>query len=138
MGLNGRTVGGGQKRVRYRQETRVHASHCDPAGLLLMSRYFLLTNRLVEDWFGDALQYSFAQMHLVDGQGVPTTQLDFRLHHPLRAGELLELGLTVRAIGRRHFVLHVCGRSGLELSFEVEVTLVFVTLTAARPRSADI
>lgn len=124
--------------TRFRQQSRVRASHCDQAGLLLASQYFLLINRLVEDWFHDALQLSFAQMHLLARQGVPTTQLDFRLHRPLQLGEKLELELVVRAIGRRRFDLSVRGLSSQEICFEADVTLVFVTLAEDRPRSADI
>lgn len=124
--------------IRFRQQSIVRASHCDQAGLLAASQYFLLINRLVEDWFQEALQLSFAQMHLVARQGVPTTQLDFRLHRPLQLGEQVELDLMVREIGRRRFDLSVRGLSGQETCFEADVALVFVTLAEDRPRSADI
>lgn len=116
----------------------VRQSQCGRNGLLHMSRYFELTNRVVEDWFADALGTSFADIHLQQRRGVPTVQLDFHLHTPLRAGEQAVLRLTVSSVSQRALKLRIEGRCGTEPRFTTDAVLVFADLEGERPRSTEI
>ncbi|MBB1633936.1 thioesterase family protein [Cupriavidus sp. UME77] len=91
----------------FSNSARVRFKDCDAAGIVFFPRYFEMLNDLVEDWFRDALGWSFAEMHGAGQAGVPTAELSTRFVAPSRLGELLTRELRVTQLGRSSFSLQV-------------------------------
>jgi 4-hydroxybenzoyl-CoA thioesterase len=86
--------------MAFTHRVRVRFGDCDPAGIVFYPRYFEMLNGTVEAFFAEALDYSFARIHVEEGCGVPTAHLDVDFHAPSRLGEVLRFDLKVTRIGR--------------------------------------
>ena len=121
----------------YRQ--KVMFQHCDPAGIVFYPRYFEMLNSCVETWFDTALSYSFATMHLKEKVGVPTVSLHSEFVAPSFLEDELEFALSVSEIGTKSITLNIevnsVVNSNEQLRFKAQVTLVFVDLAQAPPKS---
>lgn len=80
---------------------------CDAAGIVFFPRYFEMLNDLVEDWFAQALDWPFAQMHGGDHAAIPTAELACRFVAPSRLGEVLTRELQVARLGTTSCTLAV-------------------------------
>ncbi len=85
--------------MAFTHRIRVRFGDCDPAGIVFYPRYFEMLNGTVEAFFAEALDYSFARIHVEEGCGVPTAHLDVDFHAPSRLGEVLRFALRVTRIG---------------------------------------
>ncbi len=77
----------------------VRFNHVDPAGIVFYPRYFELLNAAVEDWFAH-LGTDFRNLHLHHRLGTPTVSLQVKFTAPAILGDLLEITIRVREIGR--------------------------------------
>lgn len=111
-------------------ETRrpVRFGHCDPAGILFFPRLFEMANEAVEDWFAEALDLSFNELHVVRGMGVPTARFEADFPASSRLGETLVFSVSVERIGRSSATLRVTARCEDELRFDARQTVVYVRL----------
>ncbi len=78
----------------------IRFSHVDAAGIVFYPRYFELLNATVEDWFKQQLGTDFRTLHLGERLGVPTVKLEVEFAAPAMLGDLLEMELALREIGR--------------------------------------
>ena len=78
----------------------VRFAHCDPAGIIFYPRYFDLIHEVKEDWFRDALDWSFAKSIVAMKKGFPIVRLASEFHAPSRLGEELGIVLSVPRLGR--------------------------------------
>ncbi len=85
----------------------VRFKHCDAAGIVFYPRYFEMINDLVEDWCAEGLGLSFGEMHLRNGMGVPTANLECRFRAPSFLGETLSRSLEVVRLGRSSMTLRI-------------------------------
>lgn len=109
--------------------TRIQGSQCGHGGLLQPSRYFELINHVIERWFAEGLELSFAELHFQRRIGIPTGQLGFCLHSPITLGQHVGLQLSVVRLGSRTIELHIeCSNSDM-LCFEARLVLVMVDLS---------
>jgi 4-hydroxybenzoyl-CoA thioesterase len=83
----------------YRADILVRFAHCDPAGIVFFPRYMEMFNNLVEDWCRDELGFSFAEIHLGRGWGLPTVHLEVDFLAPSVVGEVLTATVAVRSLG---------------------------------------
>lgn len=120
----------------FGNSVRVRFKDCDAAGIVFFPRYFEMLNDLVEDWFRDALGWSFADMHGAGRAGVPTAALSTCFVAPSRLGELLTRELRVTQVGRSSFSLQVrfVGPAG-DLRVEIAQRLVCVDTGHMAPRA---
>ncbi|MDF3833863.1 acyl-CoA thioesterase [Cupriavidus basilensis] len=114
----------------------VRFKDCDAAGIVFFPRYFEMLNDLVEDWFREALDWSFADMHGAGQAGVPTASLSCRFVAPSRLGEALTRELRVTQMGRSSFALQVrfVGPAA-DLRVEITQRLVCVDTGPMMPRA---
>lgn len=103
----------------------VRFKHCDPAGIVFYPRYFEMMNDLVEDWCADGLGLSFGEMHLRDGMGVPTANIECRFSAPSFLGDTLSRSLEVIRLGRSSMTLRI-RFAGANDETRLEATLVLV------------
>ena len=121
--------------AEYHLVQRVLFQHCDPAGIVFYPRYFEMINATVEQWFADELQFSFAKMHLSEKVGVPTAAIDTNFKAPSFLEDRLDFILQVEKIGAKSVNLKLRVSCAEQLRLEAKITLVFVSLEDAVPKS---
>ena len=89
----------GSERLKFIKEQKVKFNHCDFAGIVFYPRFFEMLNELVEDWFDEALGYSFLKMH--PNNGVPTADIKIKFKSPARLGDILKKELWIVTISDR-------------------------------------
>lgn len=110
--------------MRFTYTQPVMFKHCDPAGIVFFPRFFEMLNDTVESFFGEVLDYPFAEMHR--DSGIPTAQIEARFHAPCRLGEILQIHLTSTRLGRTSLSLGYRAECKGELRFEASSTVVHV------------
>lgn len=85
--------------MSYQRTIQIEFNHCDPAGIVFYPRYFEMTNSVIENFFAEVLDSSFAKM-MEDRSGVPTARIEVNFHAPSRLGELLKFNLDITRIGK--------------------------------------
>ena len=108
----------------FRFKQKVLFKHCDPAGIVFFPRYFEMMNDCVETFFDEALGIPFETLHV--SNVVPTAEIKTRFRAPSRHGEWLDLELTTQRAGTTSWQYKMTARSGDEIRFETEATLVHV------------
>jgi 4-hydroxybenzoyl-CoA thioesterase len=83
----------------FRTQVLVRFEDCDPAGIVFYPRFLVMFNNLVEDWCRDGLGFSFYEIVVQRGWGLPTVHLEVNFIAPSRLGEVLTASLYVRNIG---------------------------------------
>lgn len=119
----------------FTTQHKVMFQHCDPAGIVFYPRYFEMINACVEQWFSDALGYSFAKMHLEEKVGVPTVNIQAEFVAPSFLEDQLDFALSVSEIGAKSLQLSIKVNCLNQRRLEAQVTLVFVDLTQEKPKS---
>lgn len=83
----------------FKTEVLVRFADCDPAGIVFYPRFLEMFNNLVEDWCNAGLKFSFNDIVIKNGWGLPTVHLEADFLAPCRLGEVLMAKLYVRKIG---------------------------------------
>jgi 4-hydroxybenzoyl-CoA thioesterase len=83
----------------FKTEVLVRFADCDPAGIVFYPRFLEMFNNLVEDWCSAGLKFSFNDIVIKNGWGLPTVHLEADFLAPCRLGEVLTAKLYVRKIG---------------------------------------
>ena len=90
----------------FEKKEKIRFQHIDKAGIVFYPRFLEMLNALVEDWFEEALDLSFAKMH--EDAGIPTVDLKVQFKAPARLGETLSKKLWVVQQGKSSIL---CGFS---------------------------
>ncbi|PCE65906.1 acyl-CoA thioesterase [Sediminicola luteus] len=110
---------------RFSKAEKIRFQHCDFAGIVFYPRYFVMLNDLVEDWFEEALGYSFNDMH--PNYGVPTVNVNTNFHKPARLGEHITKSLYIEKLGKKSVVYRFAFTNAQgDQIVEGEGTLVFI------------
>lgn len=105
----------------------VRFEDCDPAGIGFYPRTLMMVNRLIEDFFAEALDYPWCRLHGQERRAVPTVRLEVDFTAPLRQGDTLELELRVLKVGTSAFTVAVAGAVGGVPAFAVTQVLAYTT-----------
>ncbi len=106
----------------------VRFAHCDPAGIIFYPQYFMLAHDCKEDWFRDAVGYSFPQMITHDRRGFPIVKLEADFVRPSRLGDDLDFEVSVRAVGGASLRLDYRATCGTEERVRIRTVLVMTDL----------
>jgi len=112
--------------VSYARSIRVEFNHCDPAGIVFYPRYFEMTNSVCENFFREAVGYSYHAM-MADGIGVPTLRVETEFRAPSRLGDLLDWVLAVEKVGGSSVTLRLEARCGDETRVTARLVLVWLS-----------
>ena len=93
--------------VPFCKQILVRFGDCDAAGIVFYPRYLEMFNNLVEDWYRDALHFSFTDIVTTRGWGLPTVHLEVDFVAPSVFGEYLSATLAVREIGTSSLTLDI-------------------------------
>ena len=108
----------------YARRIPVEFNHCDPAGIVFYPRYFEMVNSVVENFFADVAERSFAVM-MAAREGVPVARIETAFHAPSRLGEVLDFALAVTRVGAKSLSLRVTAARG-EARITCDLTVVRV------------
>jgi 4-hydroxybenzoyl-CoA thioesterase len=114
--------------VIYSRQIPVEFNHCDPAGIVFYPRYFEMTNSVVENFFREVVQVSFADM-MAAQEGVPTARIETDFHAPSRLGEVLDWQLSVTRLGASSVGVRLVAMGGGQRRVSAHLTLVRVGAT---------
>lgn len=110
---------------------KIRFKHVDYAGIVFYPRFLEMLNDLVEDWFDEALDRPFSEIH--ETNGIPTVDLKVQFKNAARLGQVLQKKLWVKNIG---FASLLCGFEFVDetgkTTLSGEVTLVNVAISAQR------
>lgn len=125
-------AGGGTPAKVFLSRHLLRFSHCDPAGIVYSPNTFDMINAAVEDWFGEALGLSFADMHIGQRLGFPIVETHCEFLKPSRIGEHLTLQLSVARLGRASVVLHIAGIVAGEERMRARHVVAMISLESLR------
>lgn len=114
----------------FERDIVVRFGDSDPAGIVFYPRYFEMINRLIEDWFAEALDYPFRRMHLEEHRGVPTLTVDASFTGVSRIGDVLRFALSVARLGNASFTLNIRATCDGEERLTARQVCVFTTTGA--------
>lgn len=117
----------------YQRLTQIEFNHCDPAGIVFYPRYFEMVNSVVENFFADVVGRSFAQMHLGQGNGVPTVKIEAEFVAPSRLGEKVLFTLEIVKLGGASAEFAIRAALGAEERMRLRLTLVWIEAGRAAP-----
>ena len=114
--------------MNFTKTEKIRFKHVDYAGIVFYPRFLEMLNDLVEDWFEEALDRPFSNIH-DSNNGIPTVDLKVQFKKAARIGEVLTKSLWVINLGGASVT---CGfnfsdEAGITC-LEGEVTLVNVAL----------
>lgn len=111
----------------FRKTVPVRFEDCDPAGIGFYPRLLMMVNRLIEDFFAEALDCPWHQLHGRENRAVPTVRLEVDFKGPLYQGDALDLELRVLKVGNSAFTVAVAGSVGGAAKFAVTQVLAYTT-----------
>ena len=117
----------------YQRLNQIEFNHCDPAGIVFYPRYFEMVNSVVENFFADVVGRSFAQMHLGQGNGVPTVRIEAEFVAPSRLGEKVLFTLEIVKLGGASAEFSIRALLGEEERMRLRLTLVWIEGGRAAP-----
>lgn len=92
-----------------------------------------MVNGLLEDWFNEGLQISYADLIGPRRVGTPTVRLECDFKAISHFGDDVVMGLEVERLGRTSMTLHIDCRSGDETRMAVKQVIVFTDLRTHQP-----
>lgn len=98
--------------------------HCDPAQIVFFPRYYEMLNDATEAFFDEVLDWPFGAMHQTEA--VPTAQIETKFTAPSRVGDVLDIALSCKRVGRSSLDVAFEVRCGDELRLASKSTLVYV------------
>ena len=125
--------------MNYTRLIPIEFNHCDPAGIVFYPRYFEMINSVIENFFADVLNASFASIHIQGGHGVPTVRIEANFKRPSRLGEKVMFTLNIQSIGRSSVAVRIAAGDSKDPRLTADMTLVWMNLHAgAEPWPDDI
>ena len=106
----------------------IRFSHCDPAGIVFFVNFFEMISGIVEDWFREAVQLPFQEMHLERRVGFPIVNTGCEFFRPCHLGDTLVLELAIARLGRASIEFDIRGRVGADEKFRARHKVAMVSL----------
>jgi 4-hydroxybenzoyl-CoA thioesterase len=116
----------------FRTERRIRFSHCDPAGIVYFVNFFDMVSGAVEDWFGEAIGWTFNDMHIHRRVGFPIVSTGCEFFRPCHLGDVLTLELEIAKLGRSSIEFRVTGRVAGDEKFRARHKVAMISLDTQR------
>ena len=120
--------------MSFTRQVPLRFAHCDPAGIAFYPRYFEIVDAVVEDWTEAALGISRAALHRERALGTPAVALEASFTSVSRHGDLLDVAIAVREVGRTSLTLDAIVTSGGERRFGAALKIVLMDLTTMKAK----
>lgn len=118
----------------YRLHLSVLSSHCDGSGVTQAPKMHEMALTVIENWFDEALDWSYARMMGGDGVAPLVAQTHARFPAASRIGDTLVWRMSVARIGRTAMDVVLQAQCGAETRAEMEITLVLSERGTILPR----
>lgn len=109
-------------------ERKIRFSHCDPAGIVYFVNFFDMVSGIVEDWFGNAIGFTFNEMHIGKHVGFPIVNTGCEFFKPCHLGDQLALELSILKLGRSSIEFSITGRVAEEEKFRARHKVAMMSL----------
>lgn len=119
----------------YKTHLQVLSQHCDATGIVHFPRYSEMAHEVIERWFDEALDWSFARMHGGEDLGTPIVRCESEFPAASRLGDHLVWRLQVSAIGRSSIDIMLAATCGGERRVDMMVTMVLSDIGVIQPRA---
>lgn len=116
-------------------DRKIRFSHCDPAGIVFMPRFFELLNGVCEDWFA-AIGHDYKSLIMTRRLGVGYAHASANFRHPVFMGDVLRFTLEIERLGTKSFTLALAAQQ--QATEILTATLVVVTTDLDTRRSVPI
>lgn len=113
----------------FKSTKKIRFQHCDPGGVVFTPQYFNLFTEVIEDWFCDTLNYSFATMVGTEKNGTPAMKIVAKFFKTSLLGENLEFELKVKRIRKNTVLLNITGFCNNEKRCMADFLLGFAALS---------
>ncbi|MDA7424324.1 acyl-CoA thioesterase [Thalassococcus lentus] len=118
----------------YKTHLQVLSQHCDATGIVHFPRYSEMAHEVIERWFDEALDWSFARMQGGEDLGAPIARCEAEFPAASRLGDHLVWRLQVSAIGRTSMDVMLAATCGGERRVDMMLTLVLSDIGVIQPR----
>lgn len=119
----------------FERTIKVAFQHCDPAGIVFYPRYYEMINQVTEEWFEQWLGASFVDIHINQGDAVPTAKIETEFKKPSKLGDTLLFTLQVTKLGRSSVHLEFTVTCEDELRLTSRSVIVYVKGEDKKPVS---
>lgn len=111
--------------MSFTTRQKVLFKHCDPAGIVFFPRYYEMLNDGIEAFFAE-IGFPYETLHKT--ASVPTVKIETEFARPSRHGDMLDLTVIPRKVGRTSLGLTVTltGDDGLRVAYRS--TMVHIDL----------
>jgi 4-hydroxybenzoyl-CoA thioesterase len=116
----------------FTTERKIRFSHCDPAGIVYFVNFFDMVSGAVEDWFGEAIGFTFNEMHIQRRVGFPIVNTGCEFFKPCHLGDRLVLELSIARLGRSSIEFVVAGRVQGDEKFRARHKVAMMSLETLR------
>jgi 4-hydroxybenzoyl-CoA thioesterase len=118
--------------IYFEKHQLIRFHHCDPAGIVFYPEYLVIIDELIEDWFTEGMQTSFADLHAIDRIGIPAARIEVDFLSPSKIGDVLCLQLVVTRIGTKSFTVTVEASVGATVRLRAVLVRVVASLDGLR------
>jgi 4-hydroxybenzoyl-CoA thioesterase len=116
----------------FTTERKIRFSHCDPAGIVYFVNFFDMVSGAVEDWFGEAIGFTFNEMHIQRRVGFPIVNTGCEFFKPCHLGDRLVLELAIAHLGRSSIEFVVTGKVAGDDKFRARHKVAMMSLETLR------
>jgi len=115
----------------FKVTRKIRFGQTDAAGITYYPRLVEMINDIVEDFFADAVKFSYKEMIVDTDYGVPTVNLNVTFKRPAELEDYVDWYLNVTKIGRSSFTVDIEAKVG-----ELEILSAIVTLAYIKGKGA--
>ena len=110
----------------FKVTRKIRFGQTDAAGITFYPRLVEMINDIVEDFFADAVKFSYKEMIVETDYGVPTVNLNVTFKSPAELEDYVDWYLVVTKIGRSSFSVLIDAKVGEKEILTADVKLVYI------------
>ncbi|MBT5072503.1 MAG: acyl-CoA thioesterase [Kordiimonadaceae bacterium] len=110
----------------FKVTRKIRFGQTDAAGITYYPRLVEMINDIVEDFFADAVKFSYKEMIVETDYGVPTVNLNVTFKSPAELEDYVDWYLVVTKIGRSSFSVLIDAKVGEKEILTADVKLVYI------------
>lgn len=110
----------------FKVTRKIRFGQTDAAGITYYPRLVEMINDIVEDFFADAVKFSYKEMIVDTDYGVPTVNLNVTFKNPAELEDYVDWYLVVTKIGRSSFSVFIEAKVGEKEILCADVKLVYI------------
>lgn len=110
----------------FKVTRKIRFGQTDAAGITYYPRLVEMINDIVEDFFADAVKFSYKEMIVDTDYGVPTVNLNVTFKRPAELEDYVDWYLNLTKIGKSSFTVDIAAKVGEKEILNAIVTLAYI------------